>query len=349
MATRKAAPKDDSKAAAHAVTKSPPKRAVKAAPPKPVDGFAVLERAGKGQFPTSLYVEGPDEALKAAFLAGFRRAWGRAVPESPVPHLKHPSEDSVDDVLAAYQSVSMFAPRECTIVLDVEDYARSEKRVAALAEGVTRPAGESCIVIVESAADKPRKALDALKGACSAYWNALTPNVRDLQRWGELRLAAESVTAEAGTLEALAKSCENRPEPFFNELGKLIASASGKGRVTQADLARLARPTIDADREAWLFAVAQGNPALAAKLLGRLLTEGEDEGGLLFSLSNMVGGSMGGWSLFRAQSGALGARIKPAGCARALDAVYRAEAAWKGGRVDAVLALELATREVASA
>ena len=118
--------------------------------------------------------------------------------------------------------------------------------------------------------------------------------------------------------------------------------------MTRTDLTRLARPTIDADLNAWLLAVAQGQPALAAKLLGRLLTEGEDEGGLLFSLSNMVGGSFGGWSIFRAQSGALGQRLKAAGCARALDAVYRAEAAWKGGRLDAVLALEIATREVAA-
>ena len=340
MATRKAAPKEAAKPAARKVAK--------AAPPRAVEGFTVLERTAKGQFPTSLYVEGPDEALKAVFLAAFRRAWGEAVPESPMPHLKHPSEDSVDDVLAAYQSVSMFAPRECTIVLDVEDYARSDKRVAALAEGVSRPAGESCIVLVESATEKPRKALDVLKGACSAYWNALTPGVRDLQRWGELRLAAENITAQTGTLAALALSCENRPEPFFNELGKLIAVAAERGSVTQADLARLARPTIDADLQAWLFAVAQGQPALAAKLLGRLLTEGGDTGGLLFALSNMVGGGTGGWSLFRSQSGALGARIRHSGCARALDACYRAEAAWKGGRVDGVLALELATREVAS-
>ena len=179
----------------------------------------MLEHAGKGDFPSSLYIEGPDEALKAAFLAEFRRAWASHVKEAPSPRLMHPSEDSVDDVLAAYHSLSMFAPRECTIVLDVEDYARSDKRIAALAEGVSRPAGESCLLIVESAAERPRKTLDALKGACAGWWNAMPPSPRDLVRWGELRLASHDLAGEAGTLEALSQSCEHRAEPFFNELG----------------------------------------------------------------------------------------------------------------------------------
>lgn len=34
---------------------------------------------------------------------------------------------------------------------------------------------------------------------------------------------------------------------------------------------------------------------------------------------------------------------------RALDAVYRAESAWKGGRADVVAVLEHATRDVAGA
>ena len=42
-------------------------------------------------------------------------------------------------------------------------------------------------------------------------------------------------------------------------------------------------------------------------------------------------------------------RVAPRSLGRALDAVYRAESAWKGGRADAVAVLEQATREVCEA
>jgi len=42
----------------------------------------------------------------------------------------------------------------------------------------------------------------------------------------------------------------------------------------------------------------------------------------------------------------LGRRAAPGDLARALDALYCAEWAWKGGRADAVAALEQVTREI---
>jgi DNA polymerase III delta subunit len=42
----------------------------------------------------------------------------------------------------------------------------------------------------------------------------------------------------------------------------------------------------------------------------------------------------------------LGRRLGPPALARAMDTLYRAEAAWKGGRADPVAVLELATRTV---
>lgn len=56
----------------------------------------------------------------------------------------------------------------------------------------------------------------------------------------------------------------------------------------------------------------------------------------------------GGWAKWRDASFALARRRSPAARAEALDAVYRAEAAWKGGRADVRTALEQATREVAA-
>src|SRR5262249_3341666 len=105
-------------------------RATAAMPP-----LALLERSARGEVPPTVYLEGPDEAVKAAFLAEFRRAWAAAVPDAPQARIMRPGEHDVDQILAAFQNVSLFAPRELTVVFDVEDLGRSEKRVESLATG----------------------------------------------------------------------------------------------------------------------------------------------------------------------------------------------------------------------
>src|SRR5262249_17256850 len=140
-------------------------RAVRAGVAMPA--LAVLERAAAGDFPATVYLEGPDEAGKAGFLRELRRAWAQARPGAPGARVMRPGEPDVDAILAAWQNVSLFAPRELTIVLQVEDLGRSEKRVEALADGVSRPAGGSCMVLVESESETPRKTLAPLRAACA--------------------------------------------------------------------------------------------------------------------------------------------------------------------------------------
>ncbi len=313
-----------------------------------VEALAVLEAADKGTFPTTLYVDGPNEAMKAVFLAEFRHAWAAAVPQAPMARVMRPGENGVDEILSAYHGISMFTPRELTLVLDVEDFGRSEKRVAALAEGVARPAGESCLVLVESAADNPRKTLDGLRAACAAHWSAESLDSRGLLAWGRRRLAAEGLKEEPGALEALMESCEGETVAFFNELGKLVAWCAASGRATKADVESLSRPVVGAELPEYLLAVASGEPGLAAQRLGRILAAGESEGTVMFALGNLVGGALGGWARHKELSALLARRRSPRELAVALDAVYRAEAAWKGGRADVLSALEQATREVAA-
>jgi DNA polymerase III delta subunit len=314
----------------------------------PADPLAVLVRADAGTFPPSLYLEGDDEALKAEFLGAFRRAWGKAVPDAPSPRVLRMGEDDVNRVLSAYHGISMFAARELTIVLAVESLVRSENRVVELAEGAARPAGESCLVLVEAAAESPRKLLAPLRSACAVRVSIGVPDSRKLLAWGQRRLAAEDLAADPGALEALLRSCENESVSFLSELGKLVSCCTGRERVTVADVAALERPVVGAGLADYLLAVAAGEPGLAAQRLGRLLAAGESEGSVLWSLGNLVSGALGSWSAHREFSAALGRRLRPPELARALDAVYRAEAAWKGGRVDALVALEQATREIAT-
>jgi DNA polymerase III delta subunit len=299
-----------------------------------------------------MYVDGPSEPLKAAFLAELRRAWARANPQSPTSRVFRAAESSVEEILAAHQSASLFSPRELVILLDVQDLGRSEKRVQALAAGLAHAATGSSLVIVEAAADAARKTLEPLRAACAVRWTAWPANRRELLRWGERRVAHEDVTVESGVLEAVLDACEGDALAYFNELDKLctfVAAPSGKGRITVEDVARLQRPVVGADIPDYLAAVALGDPRAAAQRLGRLLATGVGEGLVLWSLSNMVGGALGGWARHRDLSMTLARRSSPHDLARAMDALYRAEAAWKGGRADVVAVLEQATRAVCGA
>ncbi len=312
-------------------------------------GVAPLERFDLGTFAPTLYVEGPDEALKAAFLAELKAAWARHVPEAPRARVLQAGESGVDEILSAYRGGSLFTPRELTIVLGIELLARSEKRVAGLAGGLEGPPGASTLVLVESASEQPRKALEPLRGACVDRWKADPPSRAELLTWGARRLARAGVRADASVLETLLDACEGDSVAFFNELEKLEAFAGEGGAVSKDDALALLKPVLGADVPDYLGAVALGYPGLAAQRLGRLLAAGVGEGTVLFALSNLVGGALGGWSRHKELSLALQRRLPPASLARSMDAVYRAEAAWKSGRADAIAALEQARRAVAGA
>jgi len=314
------------------------------------DGLELIARFRRGDFPPALYLEGPSEALKAALLAELRRAWAKAVPEAPLGRVFRAAEAGVEEILAAYQGASLFSPRDLILVLEIEDLGRSEKRVAALAAGMAHPAGGSCLVLHESEADTPRKSLEPLRAAAGLLWVAEPPGRAELLRWGEARLADSDLEVGPGTIETVADACEGDPLTFFNELEKLDviapSDARGRRRLTREHAAALLAPVVGADLPAYLSAVALGRPREAGRALSRLLTAGAGEGAVLFALSNLVGGALGGWARHRELSAALARRRPAKRLATALDALYRAEAAWKGGRADAVAVLEQATRAV---
>jgi DNA polymerase III delta subunit len=311
------------------------------------DGLAWLERFDAGAFPTSFYLEGPSEPLKAAFLAELRAAWARAVPDAPIGRVMRAAEAGVEAILAAVQGVSLFSSRDLVIVLDVEDLARSEKRVAALAAGLAGPIGTSCLVLVESASEQVRKSLEPLRRAAAGRWSAEAA-AGELIRWGERRLARAGLAAGEGALDAVLADSEGDALAFFGELETLVTGCDPGSTLTREAVEAAMRPVVGADLPDYLGAVALGYPGLAAQRLGRMLAAGIGEGQILFALTNLVGGALGGWARWRELSATLQRRLGPQALARAADGLYRAEAAWKGGRADPVAVLEQATRAIAS-
>jgi DNA polymerase III delta subunit len=325
---------------------APGARPVRAAAPRGGGAFtaaALFERLDRGTFPGSLYFEGPSEPLKAAMLAELRHAWAGNNGGQPA-RVFRAAETSVEEILAAHQGISLFSPRDLVIVLEIEDLGRSEKKITALAEGIARPAGESCLALVESEGDNYRKSLDPLRAACAARWSAEPPRRAELATWCARRLARAQVKADDGVVDAVIEACEGDPLACFNEIDRLVAYGAASGRLAAAEVAKLLRPVAGAALVDYLGAVAQGESRLAARRLSRVLAAGAGEGEVMFALSNLVGGALGGWARERELSMTLGRRLGPPALARAMDTLYRAEAAWKGGRADAVAVLEQATR-----
>ena len=309
-----------------------------------MDEGRLLAQLEAGRFPASLYLEGPDEALKAALLSEIRHAWARSCAEAPQARVLRAAEAGVEEILASFHGASLFTPRELIVVLDLEGLGRSERQIEALAEGVSRPSGGSCLVLVESAAESPRRSLESLRKACEARCACVPLGRQALVAWGQRRLAREGLEAEPGLVEMLADACDENPAELFNELDKLITCAGPDHKVTRAMASALLRPVAGAELRDYLAAVALGDPPQAARRLGMLLAAGAGEGAVFFALANLVGGSLGGWSRHRDLSLQLARRRPPAELARTLDALYRGEAAWKRGRADVVAVLEQATR-----
>ena len=311
-----------------------------------VSPMGLLEALSRGEFPASIYLDGDCEPVKAALLAELRSAWGIAVPQSPLANVFRAAEAGVEQLLAAWQGASLFSPRDLVIVLDMEDWGRSEKKVLAFAEVLTGSPSPSTIVLVESAAENDRKLLEPLRAACRTHVKAERPDLPELVRWGERRFAREGFAIEDGALALLAETCEGDALAFFSELDKLCIWAARDRRLALSDVEALLRPVVGSELEDYLAAIAAGDTRRATQRLGRLLLAGAGEGALMFSLSNIVGGALGGWAKNKAASETLRRRLHPVQLARAMDAIYRAEAAWKGGRADVVALLEQATRAV---
>ena len=180
----------------------------RASPPVGLRG--VLEAFDGATFPSSLYLEGPSEPTKVALLAELHAAWAAACPESLRATVLRTAETGVDEILAAYQSVSLFSPRDLVIVLDIEDLGaqREARRGAGDRHRAGRPAARrSCLV--ESAGDGMRKTLELpLRAACAVRVELVPPGRAELLAWGRRRFRRENADAEDGVLEALVEACE---------------------------------------------------------------------------------------------------------------------------------------------
>jgi hypothetical protein len=137
----------------------------------------------------TIWIDGPDESLKAAWLAELRHVWAAGCPEAPAARVFRAAESGWWRSSPRSTVARWFTPRELIVVLEIEDLGRSEKKIAALGDGLARPSGGSTFVLVESSSDTQRKALEPLRTVCEARLTASPLGRLALIEWGKRRLA----------------------------------------------------------------------------------------------------------------------------------------------------------------
>lgn len=296
-----------------------------------------LER--REPLPSSLYVSGSDEAAKAEVLSALKERWAEERPDVP-PIVLRAAEVGVDRVLAEAQGASLFVPASFVMVLNVEEWTRSQRTIEAAATGAAGVPPGNVLVFVESAAENERKTLAALRGACAMRLEIEPPPPEILSRWAARKLARAGVEAGADVIACVLDASRLETGEVMNEVEKLADWAGSGGKLTRAEAERVLRPMHSGSLSALSRAVAEGRTDAAMDHLLRSLEAGESEGTVLFQLQTLVSGALRlkthqwGWIRDRENSERLARSRSAVELSAALDLLYRVERAWKSGRAD---------------
>jgi DNA polymerase III delta subunit len=296
---------------------------------------ALLERAA--ELPVAIYLDGADEAAKAEALDRLKESWNGRQPGAP-PTVLRAAEAGVERVLDEVQGGSLFQPASFVLVLNVEEWTRSARTIAAAAGGVAGIPPGNVVVFTESAADPERKSLAPLREACPLHATLDGVPAEVLARWVARRLARAEVTAEPAAIDALLAAARGETGEALNETDKLAAWAGPGGRVSLADAQTLVRPLHGGRLDAFARALVEGRAGEAVDQLLRALETGESEGTVVFQLQTLVAGALRirsgqwGWIRDRANAERLARARNERQLAAGLDLLYRVERAWKSGR-----------------
>ena len=275
-----AAPSRAGDAAAPARRAPRPRAGVDPARAAASDAPALLARFDRGDFPATLYVEGPSEALKAALLAELRARLGppRAGRADRAGTARR-RERRRRDPRRLPGRLAVRPARADHRARDRGPRAQREERRRA-GRGAVPAGGGACLVLVESAADNPRKSLDRLRAACAARWVALPPDRRELLAWGARRLAARGRRRPRRVRSKRRATRAKATRSPSSTSSRSWARWAGTGQRIRRERRRrrCCAPWWAPDLPEYLSAVALGDAGAAAQRLGRLLATGESEG-----------------------------------------------------------------------
>lgn len=197
----------------------------------------------------------------------------RAVPEElralGALRLRGP-DATVDDVVAACQTLPMLSNRRLVVVREPEKLEGDAERLVAY---VAAPCPTTCLVLVPLAFDRRlRVSKGLLAHATTAQFEP--PSGSDLDAWVRLALSSRGITVKQDALDLLRDLVQADTLLLSNELEKLALACAGTRVVEKADVGDLLGRTRALEIWDLTNAIEDGNAEAAARTLRLLLQRG---------------------------------------------------------------------------
>jgi DNA polymerase-3 subunit delta len=208
----------------------------------------------------------------AAALEVFEASEGRGAPDH-------------EALLTAIPAMSLTETRRFLLADGIERWR--DKQLEAVSEAVGSLPPDLTVVLI-ARAKAPAKLAKAVKGAGGELHEFEAPKAREMPRQlvGDARRLGFALEPAAARI--LVDRMGANPVRLRNELERLALWAGEGGKVTQADLDAMVSDTSEAAVWALSDALLERNPAKAASIAERLVSQGENVTGLIYGLASRL-------------------------------------------------------------
>jgi DNA polymerase-3 subunit delta len=188
-------------------------------------------------------------------------------------------------LLAAIPAMSLTETRRYLLADGVERWRDKQLEAVAGAVGALPP--ELTVVLI-ARAKAPAKLVKAVKAAKGEVHEFEAPKPRDMPRLLVGEAKGLGFALESAAARILVDRMGANPVRLRNELGRLALWAGEGGQVTAADLDAMVSDTSEAAVWALSDALLERDPAKAARLAERLISQGENVTGLIYGLASRL-------------------------------------------------------------
>src|SRR6266545_3587828 len=243
---------------------------------------ALLRSLAKGELAPVYYLHGPEEVLKdEAVRAVVDRALDLALRDFNFDQRSAGQLDP-EAIFSLCTTLPMMAERRVVVLREVEGWKRKPKTRAAFITYLERPAVETVVILVQSAAEESEDK-DLVRGAFAVACEPL-PAER-ARRWLLRRAAALGVTLEDAAADHLLAATGGELGAVAAELQKLAALPAGTP-LTAEQVGALVGVRHGETIYDWRDAIFDGQAGRAVALLPYILDQAGDSG---VKLATLVG------------------------------------------------------------
>jgi DNA polymerase-3 subunit delta len=188
-------------------------------------------------------------------------------------------------LLAAIPAMSLTETRRYLLADGVDRWR--DRQLGAVVEAIGDLPPDLTVVLI-ARAKAPAKLVKAVKAAAGEIHEFEAPKPRDMPRLlvGDAKRLGFALEPAAARL--LVDRMGANPVRLGNELGRLALWAGEGGAVSAADLEAMVSDTSEAAVWALSDAMLERNPAKAASLAERLISQGENVTGLIYGLASRL-------------------------------------------------------------